>query len=142
MMQLTVLMGRWQVISDSPLTIFDVGHNYDGLRLTMQQLNGLSRDSLHFVFGSVNDKDLEGILNLLPSDASYYFCKPDISRGLDQDELKSIAEKAGLSGEAYDSVAVAFRAARAAANNSDIIFMGGSTFVVAEALALCHLNPH
>jgi len=138
----TGLMGRWQVIPGSPLTIFDVGHNYDGLSLTMQQLNELSCDSLHLVIGTVNDKELEGILKLLPSDAIFYFCKPDIPRGLDQGELKSMAEKAGLSGEAYESVAVAFRASRAAANNSDIIFVGGSTFVVAEALALCQLNPH
>ena len=138
----TGLMGRWQIISDSPLTIFDVGHNYDGLSLTMQQLNELSRECLHFVMGSVNDKELEGILNLLPSDARFYFCKPDIPRGLDQDELKRISEKAGLSGEAFESVALAFSAARAAANINDVIFVGGSTFVVAEALTAYQLNPH
>jgi len=131
----TGLRGRWQVIADKPLTICDVGHNYNGLKMTMQQLGGLSYKQLHFVLGSVNDKELEGILKLLPPDAIFYFCKPDIPRGLDEHELMKLAQNAGLSGEAFDSVKNAYSAAKAGAKRDDIIFIGGSTFVVAEALA-------
>ena len=136
----TGLKGRWQVIDNSPLTICDVGHNRGGLELTVRQLSGMDFNNLHFVFGSVNDKEIAGILSLLPADAHYYFCQPDIPRGLDKDALLKEAEKAGLSGNKYDSVHIAFKAARTAAGKDDIVFIGGSTFVVAEVLA--GISPH
>ncbi len=132
----TGLMGRWQVLSEDPSIICDVGHNLDGLGLTVQQLSEMDYKHLHFVFGSVNDKELEKILSLLPSDAEYYLCQPDIPRGLDKDELWKAAEIAGLSGSTYESVSIAFEAARDAAGKDDIVFVGGSTFVVAEVLSL------
>lgn len=132
----TGLMGRWQVLSEDPSIICDVGHNLDGLGLTVQQLSEMDYKHLHFVFGSVNDKELEKILSILPSDAEYYLCQPDIPRGLDKDELWKAAEIAGLSGSTYESVSIAFEAARDAAGKDDIVFVGGSTFVVAEVLSV------
>ena len=137
----TGLMGRWQIIARQPLIICDVGHNYDGLMSTMQQLDGLSYDNLHFVFGSVNDKELGPVFRLLPGDAQYYFCKPDIPRGLDQHELELKARKSGLSGQAYDSVMEAYGHAVDAADEGDLIFVGGSTFVVADLLAGIDIIP-
>jgi dihydrofolate synthase/folylpolyglutamate synthase len=137
----TGFMGRWQVISRKPLTICDVGHNYDGLKLTMQQLKKLQYSKLHFILGSVNDKDLEPVFRLFPKDAAYYFCKPDIPRGLDQDELKLMAGRSDLSGQSYNSVMEAYEHAINGANEEDLIFIGGSTFVVADFLKGINITP-
>ncbi|MEA3479965.1 MAG: folylpolyglutamate synthase/dihydrofolate synthase family protein [Bacteroidota bacterium] len=138
----TELMGRWQVISQDPLSICDVGHNYDGLSQTMKQLNETPCHQLHFIMGTVNDKKLADILSLLPKDALYYFCKPDIPRGLDQEELAQQAKEAGLNGKTYASVKSAYEAASSVAQSPDVIFIGGSTFVVAEILASQDIIPH
>ncbi len=130
----TGLMGRWQVISGKPLTICDTGHNTGGLTEVVDQISGLSYQHLHFVFGAVNDKDLSSIFAILPKTATYYFCKPDIPRGLDANKLKKMACQAGLIGEAYESVRIALNAARFAAGKEDLVFIGGSTFVVAEVV--------
>ena len=128
----TSLLGRWQVLSSNPLTICDTGHNPEGIQAVVSQIAETEFDNLHFVFGMVNDKNPESILYLLPNNATYYFCKPDIPRGMDVDELKEYAFKAGLRGEAYNSVYHAYNSAVNNAGVNDMVFIGGSTFVVAE----------
>ncbi len=130
----TSLLGRWQVISTSPYTVCDIGHNEDGIKQICRQLKNIQYKRLHFVYGTVNDKPLDEILTLLPKDAIYYFCKPNIARGIDEIELQNKAVRKGLKGEAYTSVKQAFLIAKEQANHNDLIFIGGSTFVVAEVL--------
>jgi dihydrofolate synthase/folylpolyglutamate synthase len=130
----TGLMGRWQTLSRLPGTICDVGHNLDGIREVVSQLRSLSYNRLHFVLGLVADKEREHLLKLLPADAVYYFCKARIPRALDQHVLAAEARIAGLKGKAYSSVRKAYAAARTAAAADDLIFIGGSTFVVAEVV--------
>jgi len=130
----TSLLGRWQLISKSPDTICDIGHNEDGIKQICRQLKNIKYERLHFVYGTVNDKSLDEILTLLPQDAKYYFCRPNIARGLDEIELQEKANKEGLKGKAYSSVKQAFSTAKEKATNNDLIFIGGSTFVVAEIL--------
>ncbi|MDY0101587.1 MAG: folylpolyglutamate synthase/dihydrofolate synthase family protein [Lentimicrobium sp.] len=128
----TGLKGRWQILNNKPLTICDIAHNSDGITQIVSQLSRMNYNKLHFVFGMVNDKDVEEILKLLPGDATYYFCKADIPRGLDANELKTMAEDKGLHGDTYSSVKQALMAAENAALSKDLIFIGGSAFVVAE----------
>jgi len=130
----TGLQGRWQVLSTKPLTICDTGHNKDGLTQVIRHINLIKHNNLHFVFGLVSDKDVAAILGLLPADATYYFCKPDIPRGLDVTTLLKEAEKQGLKGKSFDSVGQALKSAQNAAKENDLVFVGGSTFVVAEIL--------
>jgi len=130
----TGFQGRWQVLQHDPMVICDTAHNAEGLKLVMQQLLNLSFKKLHVVFGVVNDKDLSTILPLLPKNAEYYFCKPDVPRGLDKTVLKSICNEQGFIGDAYNSVNDAFMSAKAKANTDDIVYVGGSTFVVAEII--------
>lgn len=128
----TGLMGRWQVLSEKPLTICDTAHNEAGIRYITEQLKATPHKKLHIVFGMLEDKDRAKILKLLPRQAIYYFCKPGISRGLDEVILQETAARAGLRGKAYGSVKEALEAARQYASEEDLIFAGGSTFVVAE----------
>lgn len=130
----TGLMGRWQVISDKPLTICDVAHNEEGLKHVIQQIHATPHKDLHIVFGVVNDKDITSMLRRLPSQAVYYFCRADIPRALDSTELTKQAAAAGLTGKAYLTVAEALNAAKQNAKQDDLIYIGGSTFVVAEVL--------
>ncbi|HEX9602071.1 MAG TPA: bifunctional folylpolyglutamate synthase/dihydrofolate synthase, partial [Mariniflexile sp.] len=130
----TGLMGRWQTLGTHPKVVCDTGHNRDGLNYVMKQLSNEVFDALHIVFGVVNDKDLTSIIDLLPKHATYYFCKPDIPRGLDAKELKSVLNGYGLKGEAYNSVNEAYNNALEKASLNDFIFIGGSTFVVAEII--------
>lgn len=130
----TNLMGRWQILSTNPLTICDTGHNPEGIQAVIDQINQTRFSHLHFVFGMVNDKIPEKILYLLPKDATYYFCKPDIPRGMDANELREHAFKAGLNGKSYSSVTEALNVAVNNAGVNDLVFVGGSTFVVAEII--------
>ncbi len=130
----TGLSGRWQIISRSPLAIADTGHNEDGIREVVYQLREMRYGQLHFVLGVVNDKAVDAVLHLLPRPAKYYFCKANIPRGLDASELKNKAAEAGLSGQVYESVTAAYRAALDEARPNDLVFVGGSTFVVAEVV--------
>jgi dihydrofolate synthase/folylpolyglutamate synthase len=130
----TGLMGRWQILSHSPLTICDTGHNREGLEYVVRQIKAVSRAKLHMVIGFVNDKDLSSILPLFPKEAYYYFTKASIPRAMDEKVLKAEAEKYDLHGTSHVSVAWAIESARLAADTDDMIFVGGSTFVVAEAL--------
>jgi dihydrofolate synthase/folylpolyglutamate synthase len=132
----TGLQGRWQVIGTNPLIICDTGHNEDGIRQVTEQLRQTPYKNLHFVLGVVADKDISHILPLLPKDAWYYFTKAAIPRALDQAILLEKATVFGLSGKAYTTVADAFQAAKEAAGKDDLIFVGGSNFVVAEVLAI------
>lgn len=132
--KLTGLHGRWEVLSHHPLTICDTGHNPEGITEVLKNIEGVSYHRLHFVMGVVNDKDISKILAMLPKDATYYFCKPDIPRGLEAESLKLKAESFGLKGEVYASVKAALQAAQSAAGENDLVFIGGSTFVVAEVV--------
>lgn len=130
----TGLLGRWHILDTNPLTVCDTGHNEDGIRAVVQQIMSQTFDNLHFVFGMVNDKNPQTILSLLPRNATYYFCKPDIPRGMDEEELQKIAGEIGLTGLYYSSVERAFSSAVNNARPRDMVFVGGSTFVVAEVI--------
>ena len=132
--ELTGLLGRWQKLHDSPLTIADVAHNEDGIRTVLEQLQRTPHKQLHFVLGLVGDKDVTRVLKLLPQEATYYFCKADIPRGLDVEMLKEQASEFQLRGESYSSVKQAYETACGAANDDDLVFVGGSVFTVAEVL--------
>jgi len=130
----TDLKGRWQILQESPKVICDTAHNKEGLQITMDQLKKENFSNLHIVLGVVSDKKLDAILPLFPKKASYYFCKPNIPRGLSETELKEKAQEFNLVGEKYISVKVALENALHNANQEDIIYIGGSTFVVAEII--------
>jgi dihydrofolate synthase/folylpolyglutamate synthase len=130
--QLTGLRGRWSVIGRRPLVVCDTAHNAAGLTAVVAQLRQTPHNQLHVVLGTVNDKDVAGMLRLLPPEGRYYFCAANIPRALPAAELKQLAAAAGLHGEAHDSVMDAVRAARHEAGPDDVVFIGGSTFVVAE----------
>ena len=130
----TNLMGRWQILSRQPLVIADTGHNVGGIKEIVMQLSDMSFRKLHFVLGCVNDKDIDGILHLLPHYAEYYFCKADIPRGLDANILAEKALEAGLRGNVYESVQQAYNSALNNARFEDVVFIGGSNFTVAEVI--------
>lgn len=130
----TGFTGRWQILSTQPLTICDVGHNEAGITYITQQFKQINYNHLHFVLGMVNDKEIDKILHMLPQEATYYFCKANIPRGLDEKILRRKAHLAGLRGLHYTSVAAAREAAEKAAHPNDMIFIGGSTFIVAEVV--------
>ena len=130
----TNLKGRWQILQVAPRVICDTAHNKEGLYYVMHQLASLPAKKLHIVLGVVTDKKLEEILPLFPEDASYYFCKPNIPRGLDEQVLQSKANHFGLLGSTYNSVNEAYLAAISNAEKEDVVFVGGSTFVVGEVV--------
>ena len=134
--RLTGLRGRWSIIGRRPLVVCDTGHNAAGLQLVVAQLRRLPHQRLHLVIGTVNDKDVPAMLALLPAEGIYYFCAANIPRALPAVELAALAAAGGLVGQAYESVVAAVAAARAAASPDDVVFIGGSTFVVAEVDAL------
>lgn len=130
----TGLRGRWQTLSTKPWIICDTGHNEDGIREVLANLATLSYTQLHFVFGAMRDKDLSHILPQLPKDAIYYFAAPDMPRAMAADQLKELAATFGLQGQSYASISTAFLAAKEASKEKELIFIGGSTFVVADVL--------
>lgn len=130
--KLTGLHGRWEILSRHPLTICDTGHNPEGITEVLKNIERTPHKNLHIVMGVVNDKDISKILAILPKHATYYFCKPDIPRGLEAENLKEKAEEFGLHGEIYVSVKAALQTAQSHADKNDLVFVGGSTFVVAE----------
>ena len=132
--KLTNFKGRWQVLSEHPIIICDSAHNEGGLRLAMKQLKNAKYQKLHCVLGMVNDKAIEKMLKFFPSDANFYFCRPNIPRGLAVGKLKAKADELGLQGKAYSSVKNALMAAKRKATKKDLIYVGGSTFVVAEVI--------
>ena len=130
----TGFKGRWQVLQECPKLICDTAHNKEGLTYVFEQLRAETFNTLHIVFGVVNDKDLDSIIPLLPKAARYYFCKPDVPRGLDAKVLQSKLALNGLIGYSYQSVNQALDAAKKHADPKDLIYVGGSTFVVAEII--------
>ena len=134
MVKNTGLQGRWQQLNQFPKVICDTAHNKNGLEIVLKQIQKEDFDTLHIVLGVVNDKDLDEILPLFPKKAIYYFCKPNIPRGLDVVILKQKAATFELKGEVYNSVSEAYQKALKNAEITDFIYIGGSTFVVAEIL--------
>jgi dihydrofolate synthase/folylpolyglutamate synthase len=132
----TNFAGRWQHLSTKPNVIVDTGHNVEGLSYTMSQLSDIEYNHLHFVLGMVNDKDIDKVLKLLPSDAVYYFCQAKIPRAMDRNFLFEKATKQGLNGKIYSSVKEAYEMAIKNYKSNDLVFVGGSTFVVAEVLEI------
>ena len=132
--ELTGLQGRWSILSQNPLIICDTGHNEAGIREVVKNLKRLHYEKLHIVLGMVKDKDIRSVLDQLPKDAAYYFCSPNLERALPAEELMTIAASQNLSGKSYSSVFNALENAKANASSTDVIFVGGSTFVVAEVL--------
>jgi dihydrofolate synthase/folylpolyglutamate synthase len=128
----TGLMGRWQVLKEKPFTVCDTGHNVDGIKYVMEQLKSIPSSKLRMVFGMVKDKDISKVLALLPKEAKYYFCKANLPRALDEKEMQAQAYVFGLMGNCYASVIEAYKAAQSESIDTDVVFVGGSTFVVAE----------
>ncbi len=130
----TGLQGRWQILGHNPKVVCDTAHNKEGLTYVMEQIKKETFNKLHIVFGVVNDKDLDTIIPLLPKEASYYFCQPNVQRGLNAKILMTAFKKNQLLGESYKSVSEALTVAKSNANKDDLIYVGGSTFVVAEII--------
>lgn len=131
----TAFIGRWNIVQQRPLTILDSAHNVAGIQEVLQQLKTTTHQHLHWVYGTVNDKDIHKILALLPMEnTTYYFCKPSIPRGLDEKELYLSSASYGLVGTHYSSVDEAFKAAKNNAKLEDIVMVCGSIFVVAEVI--------
>lgn len=130
----TGLKGRWQILQESPKVICDTAHNKEGLTYVVNQLKTEVYNKLHIVFGVVSDKDLSTIIAILPKKATYYFCRPNISRGLDENNLKHTFKAHGFVGKSYSSVNEALSNAKISAKPEDLIYVGGSTFVVAEVI--------
>ena len=128
----TGLKGRWQILSNNPLIVCDTAHNEDGLLQVLKQIEQTPFKSLHIVFGLVNDKNVSKVLSMMPKYATYYFTRASIPRALDEKELKLKAEELHLNGSSYSTVAEALNQAKKNAKKEDFIFVGGSTFVVAE----------
>ncbi|MHA4896566.1 bifunctional folylpolyglutamate synthase/dihydrofolate synthase [Pedobacter sp. PWIIR3] len=131
---LTGLQGRWQILGSHPLIICDTGHNQAGIQEVVKNIKATPYDKLHMVIGMVKDKDISGVLQQLPIEATYYFCQPHLERALPAIELMESAKMFNLNGDSYQSVSKALEAAKANAGEKDLIFVGGSTFVVAEIL--------
>lgn len=134
---LTGLKGRWQTISESPLTICDTGHNVAGWEYLSKQISEVPCQHKHIIFGMVEDKDVEGVIALLPKDATYYFTKADNKRSLSENVLKLYAQGAGLVGESYTDIMTAWQAAKDQAGDDDFVFIGGSSYLVADFLKNC-----
>ena len=134
---LTGLRGRWETLSRSPWVICDTGHNEDGVRYVVEQLRSLGCP-LHIIFGMVSDKDIRHVLALLPPEARYYFTAARVARALPARELQELAESYGLRGEAYPDISAALEAAKASAAAGELIFVGGSNFLVADLISIYH----
>ena len=132
--QNTGIRGRWEIIGNKPLIICDVAHNIDALSIVINDLKLINSNKIHFVLGFVNDKNLDSIVDLFPESSNYYFARPNIERGLDELELQELFNNNNRIGESYPSVAQAFKSAIKQSNLDDIIYVGGSTFVVSEVI--------
>ena len=130
----TKLIGRWQTLSRNPQIVCDTAHNEDGIKKIAKQLRNSKYEQLHIVFGTVDDKNLDPILTYLPKNAKYYFCNANVVRAMNAEELKQRAAKHKLNGKNFTSVREALKCAKDNANSADLIFIGGSTFVVAEVV--------
>ena len=133
-MKNTTLLGRWQTISKFPLVICDTAHNEDGLKKVLNQISEINYSKLHFVLGMVKDKNIYNILTLFPKDAIYYFCEANIPRSMNKVDLQKISSEFNLYGGVYSSVKEALYHAKLKATENDLVYVGGSTFVVAEVI--------
>ena len=133
--ELTGLRGRWKKIEENPITICDTGHNVNGLEYIVRQLQQQKYEKLHIVFGMVNDKDIEGVLSIMPKDATYYFCQASVKRAMPSQQLKTLAEAHELKGNTFANVLDAYNSARQNASQNDFIYIGGSSFIVADLIA-------
>lgn len=133
--KLTGLMGRWQKLNNSPTLICDTGHNVGGIEYIIHQLKQQTYDHLHIVIGMVNDKDVSGVLAMMPKDAIYYFTKASVKRALSEEALSALGKANYMQGKDYPNVHTATKAALEAATENDLIFVGGSSFIVADLLA-------
>jgi len=131
----TGLKGRWSILGEKPLIVTDTAHNKNGLELVMQQVRQHKYENLYIVFGVVNDKDIEGIISLLPREAMYFVAKPNVPRGLDAVELKNRLKDSGFKVQAFDGIPQALQHAKSVATSNDMIYIGGSTFVVSEVFS-------
>ena len=130
----TGLLGRWQILDQNPAVICDTGHNVDGIKYLVEQIKNTAYKKLHMIWGMVNDKDISSVLQLLPTDATYYFVRPNIPRGLEAETLQKEAKNYNLHGKCYPSISEAIKNAKKFSTPNDLIFIGGSTFVVADAI--------
>jgi len=133
----TGLKGRWQIVSEHPKVICDTGHNVGGWQYLSKQLLTIPCDKMHIVFGMVDDKDVDGVMALLPKNATYYFTKSNNKRSISENVLKILGNNQGLEGESYPSIAEAWQSARNKAKDNDFVFIGGSSYVVADFLKNC-----
>ena len=134
---LTGLRGRWQKIAESPLTVCDTGHNVGGMQYITRQLQATPHHALHIIIGMVSDKDVSTVLSMLPKEATYYFTQASVKRAMPCEEFAQKAAEHGLAGQCYPTVSEAYKAARAAAAPDDLVYVGGSTFIVADLLTAC-----
>ena len=132
--QNTGIRGRWEIIGNKPLIICDIAHNIDAISIVINDLKLINSNKIHFVLGFVNDKNLDSIVDLFPESSNYYFARPNIERGLDELELQELFNNNNRIGKSYPSVAQAFKSAIKQSNLDDIIYVGGSTFVVSEVI--------
>ena len=132
---MTGIMGRWQKIQENPTVVCDTGHNEGGMSYITEQLAKQQYHQLHILFGMVNDKDIDAVLSQLPKDAHYYFTKAAIKRAMDEKKLHQMAQSHGLTGENYENVDDAYNAALSNASEKDFIYVGGSSYIVADFLA-------
>ena len=134
---LTGLKGRWQIVNTAPMTVCDTGHNVPGWTYLSEQLKAVTCDHMHIVFGMVDDKDIAGVMALLPKEATYYFTKANNKRAVSENVLKIYAQELGLKGYSFPDVASAYEAAKETATEKDFVFIGGSSYVVADFLKNC-----
>tara|TARA_B100001146_G_scaffold1541_1_gene1330 strand:+ start:2444 stop:3616 length:1173 start_codon:yes stop_codon:yes gene_type:complete len=130
----TGILGRWEIIGKDPLIICDVAHNHEALSIVLNHLISMEYNKIHFVIGFVNDKNLNSIIDLFPMHAEFYFTKPNIERGMDQLELQNLFKSKNRIGNSFSNVKLALKSALNISKKDDIIYVGGSTFVVAEAM--------
>ncbi len=134
---LTGLTGRWQKVNDAPLTICDTGHNLPGWQYLSRQLKEIKCNQMHILFGMVDDKDVEGVMALLPKNAHYYFAQASSKRAISETLLKHYGQQMGLQGDAYPDVVKAYEAIKEGAQKDDFVFIGGSSYIVADFLKKC-----
>ena len=132
--QNTGIRGRWEIIGNKPLIICDVAHNIDALSIVINDIMSIKSNKIHFVLGFVNDKNLGSIVDIFPESSNYYFAKPNIERGLDELELQELFKNNNRIGESYSSIEQAFKSAIKQSDPNDVIYIGGSTFVVSEVI--------
>lgn len=138
--RLTGLMGRWQKLEEKPTIICDTGHNIGGMKYIVEQLSNMKYEKLHIVIGMVNDKDINGVISLLPTNATYYFTQASVKRALPAEEIKVIGNNHGLIGNSYKNVKEALLAAKQNTTEKDLIFVGGSTFIVSDLIILYNIK--